>query len=152
MNIFRVFRVVAGILPWNFPFFLIVRKLAPIYGSLLRPVLLRARGAAPAAQPILQAIGTLKAMNADNLRKVPADSPTDFVRKRWKALDYSFPVEDFHLCSLPISRRTSVRFATDSAMTPYCSRNRKNREKRKYYCARRCFRLDRVYPNGKKEG
>ena len=34
--------------------------------------------------------------------------------------------------------------------SPYCSRNRKNREKRKYYCPRRCFRLDRVCPNGKK--
>jgi hypothetical protein len=36
--------------------------------------------AAPAAQPILDAIETLKRMDADGLRRLPADSPTDFVR------------------------------------------------------------------------
>ena len=45
--------------------------------------------AAPAAQPILEAIETLKAMDADGLRRVPADSPTDFVRKRWRAFVFT---------------------------------------------------------------
>jgi hypothetical protein len=32
--------------------------------------------AAPAAQGVLDAVQTLREMNADNLRKVPADAPT----------------------------------------------------------------------------
>uniref|UniRef100_UPI0015C48FB3 hypothetical protein n=2 Tax=Salmonella enterica TaxID=28901 RepID=UPI0015C48FB3 len=32
--------------------------------------------AAPAAQGVLAAVQTLREMNADNLRKVPADAPT----------------------------------------------------------------------------
>ncbi|MGT5296220.1 Tn3 family transposase, partial [Escherichia coli] len=34
--------------------------------------------AAPAAQGVLAAVQTLREMNADNLRKVPADAPTAF--------------------------------------------------------------------------
>ena len=59
--------------------------------------------AAPAAQPILDAIETLKRMDADGLRRVPADSPTDFVRKRWRALVFTDAGLDrrfYELCAL----------------------------------------------------
>jgi Transposase. len=59
--------------------------------------------AAPAAQPILEAIETLKTMDTDGLRKVPADSPTDFIRKRWKALVFTDSGLDrrfYELCAL----------------------------------------------------
>ncbi|MFX0910238.1 hypothetical protein ABEL83_25000, partial [Escherichia coli] len=39
--------------------------------------------AAPAAQGVLAAVQTLREMNADNLRKVPADAPTAFIKPRW---------------------------------------------------------------------
>ncbi|WP_407260942.1 hypothetical protein [Klebsiella pneumoniae] len=42
--------------------------------------------AAPAAQGVLAAVQTLREMNADNLRKVPADAPTAFIKPRWKPL------------------------------------------------------------------
>ena len=42
--------------------------------------------AAPAAQGVLAAVQTLRQMNADNLRKVPADAPTAFIKPRWKPL------------------------------------------------------------------
>jgi hypothetical protein len=49
--------------------------------SLKRPTVGNCRfKAAPAAQPILDAIETLKRMDADGLRRLPADSPIDFVR------------------------------------------------------------------------
>ncbi|WP_310592913.1 hypothetical protein [Escherichia coli] len=38
----------------------------------------------PAAQGVLAAVQTLREMNADNLRKVPADAPTAFIKPRWK--------------------------------------------------------------------
>ncbi|WP_268619602.1 hypothetical protein, partial [Escherichia coli] len=31
-------------------------------------------------------VQTLREMNADNLRKVPADAPTAFIKPRWKPL------------------------------------------------------------------
>lgn len=40
----------------------------------------------PAAQGVLAAVQTLREMNADNLRKVPADAPTAFISRagsRW---------------------------------------------------------------------
>lgn len=40
----------------------------------------------PSAQGILAGIEVLRGLNADNNRKLPADTPTDFVRKRWKNL------------------------------------------------------------------
>ena len=40
--------------------------------------------AAPPAEPLLQAIGVLKEMNASGKRKVPDDAPTGFVRPRWE--------------------------------------------------------------------
>jgi hypothetical protein len=42
--------------------------------------------AAPAAQGVLAAVQTLREMNADNLRKVPADAPTAFIKPRWRPL------------------------------------------------------------------
>ena len=42
--------------------------------------------AAPAAKGVLDAIEVLRAMNADNARKVPADAPIEFVKKRWEKL------------------------------------------------------------------
>lgn len=42
--------------------------------------------AAPAAQGVLAAVQTLREMNADNLRKVPVDAPTAFIKPRWKPL------------------------------------------------------------------
>ena len=42
--------------------------------------------AAPAAQCVLDAIQQLREMNADNLRKVPSDAPTAFIKPRWKPL------------------------------------------------------------------
>ncbi|ROI49085.1 hypothetical protein BFD22_25930 [Escherichia coli] len=35
---------------------------------------------------MLAAVQTLREMNADNLRKVPADAPTAFIKPRWKPL------------------------------------------------------------------
>jgi len=40
--------------------------------------------AAPAAQELLEAVETLKTVNATQARKVPEDAPTGFVRKRWQ--------------------------------------------------------------------
>jgi TnpA family transposase len=40
--------------------------------------------AAPAAQPVLDGINALKAMNQANARVVPYDAPTDFVKPRWE--------------------------------------------------------------------
>ncbi|WP_449103113.1 Tn3 family transposase [Pseudomonas extremaustralis] len=42
--------------------------------------------AAPAAQRVLDAIQQLREMNAYNLRKVPSDAPTAFIKPRWKPL------------------------------------------------------------------
>jgi len=42
--------------------------------------------AAPAAKSLLEAIDVLRGMNEDNARKVPANAPTDFIKKRWEKL------------------------------------------------------------------
>lgn len=42
--------------------------------------------AAPAAEPLLQAIHILRRLNAANSREIPEDAPIGFVRKRWEAL------------------------------------------------------------------
>nr|QIQ11363.1 Mobile element protein [Klebsiella pneumoniae] len=39
----------------------------------------------PAAQGVLAAVQTLREMNADNLRKVPADAPTAFAGRARRA-------------------------------------------------------------------
>ena len=46
---------------------------------------------------------TLKALNADHTRKVPADAPTSFVRKRWEGLVFTEAGVDrrfYELCTL----------------------------------------------------
>ncbi|MBE2887219.1 Tn3 family transposase [Geobacter anodireducens] len=57
-----------------------LRRYAPEFLKVLK---LRA---APAAEDVLEAVEILRVMNADNARKVPADAPTGFVRKRWEKL------------------------------------------------------------------
>jgi TnpA family transposase len=42
--------------------------------------------AAPAARAVLSGVETLTALNASQVRKLPADAPTAFVRKRWREL------------------------------------------------------------------
>jgi TnpA family transposase len=74
-----------------------IRRYAPAFLNAFR------FKAAPAAQPILEAIETLKTMDADGLRRVPADSPTDFTRKRWRALVFTDSGLDrrfYELCAL----------------------------------------------------
>lgn len=59
--------------------------------------------AAPATQGVLEAVQPLREMNADNLRKVPADAPPAFIKPRWRpqvitpdSLDRSF----YEICTL----------------------------------------------------
>ena len=40
--------------------------------------------AAPPTEPLLEAVGVLKEMNATGKRKVPEDAPTSFVKPRWE--------------------------------------------------------------------
>ena len=57
----------------------------------------------PGRRDILTAVETLKALNADNTRKVPADAPTGFVRKRWEGLVFTETGVDrrfYELCTL----------------------------------------------------
>jgi len=59
--------------------------------------------AAPAAWEILQAVEVLREMNAENMRKVPKDVPTGFVRKRWENLVFTEEGVDkryYELCVL----------------------------------------------------
>lgn len=59
--------------------------------------------AAKAAQPVLDAVNTLRAMNADNTRTVPASAPTAFVKPRWQPLVFSDGVIDrryYEICTL----------------------------------------------------
>jgi TnpA family transposase len=59
--------------------------------------------AAPAARSILDAVDTIKAMNLENSRKVPANAPTGFVKPRWKPLVFSTPGIDtkyYEICAL----------------------------------------------------
>ncbi len=56
-----------------------------------------------AAQPVLDAINSLRAMNADNLRTVPVSAPTAFVKPPWQALVFSDGVIDrryYEICAL----------------------------------------------------
>ncbi len=57
-----------------------LRRYAPEFLNVLK---LRA---APTAKGILDAIEVLRAMNADNVRRVPANAPTEFIKKRWEKL------------------------------------------------------------------
>jgi len=74
-----------------------IRRYAPVFLDVLH------LKAAPAARDILTAVETLKALNADNTRKVPADAPTSFVRKRWEGLVFTDAGVDrrfYELCTL----------------------------------------------------
>jgi TnpA family transposase len=42
--------------------------------------------AAPTAQDVIDGVNVLRPMNRENLRKVPADAPTSFVKDRWEKL------------------------------------------------------------------
>jgi hypothetical protein len=57
-----------------------LRRYAPDFLDVLK---LRA---VPAAKDVLDDIEVLRSMNADNARKVPADAPTGFIKKRWEKL------------------------------------------------------------------
>jgi len=41
-----------------------------------------------AMKPLLSALEILRRLSADEIRKIPADAPTSFVRERWR--DYVF--------------------------------------------------------------
>lgn len=74
-----------------------LRRYAPEFLDVLK---LRA---APAAQDVYDAIEALRAMNAGNVRKVPADAPTEFIKKRWEKLVFTESGMDrryYELCAL----------------------------------------------------
>ena len=59
--------------------------------------------AAPAAQAVLDAIELVRGMNADSVRKVPADAPTAFIKPRWKSLvmtDAGIDRRFYEICAL----------------------------------------------------
>ncbi len=63
---------------------------------------------------------TLREMNADNLRKVPADAPTAFIKPRWKplvitpeGLDRKF----YEICALSELKKGAPQ-KTESMVTP----------------------------------
>ena len=74
-----------------------LRRYAPEFLDVLK---LRA---APAAKNVLDAIEVLRGMNTDNVRKVPADAPTDFIKPRWQKLvmtDAEIDRRYYELCVL----------------------------------------------------
>ncbi len=74
-----------------------LRRYAPEFLDVLK---LRA---APAAKDVLNAIEVLRGMNSDNIRKVPADAPTDFIKPRWQKLvitDTGIDRRYYELCAL----------------------------------------------------
>lgn len=74
-----------------------LRRYAPAFLDVLE---LRA---APAAKDILDAIEVLRGLNADHTRKIPADAPTGFIKKRWKKLvmtDRGIDRRYYELCAL----------------------------------------------------
>lgn len=59
--------------------------------------------AAPTAEGLLEAINVLRAMNAGNVRKLPADAPNGFIRKRWEKLVFTDDGVDrryYELCAM----------------------------------------------------
>ena len=74
-----------------------LRRYAPEFLDVLK---LRA---APAAKGLLEAIDVLRDMNASGARKVPADAPTAFIKKRWSKLvltDEGIDRRYYELCAL----------------------------------------------------
>ena len=59
--------------------------------------------AVPAAQEVLDAVQVLRAVKADSARKIPANAPTGFIKKRWKELvftDAGIDPRYYELCTL----------------------------------------------------
>ena len=74
-----------------------LRRYAPKFLAILK---LRA---APAGEDVLAAIDAIRRMNTDNARKVPADAPTEFIKKRWGKLVFTDQGTDrryYELCAL----------------------------------------------------
>jgi hypothetical protein len=74
-----------------------LRRYAPEFLEVLR------FRAAPVAEGVLEAIGVLRRMYAENARKVPADAPIDFIRKRWDKLVFTEDGVDrrcYELCAM----------------------------------------------------
>ena len=74
-----------------------LRRYAPEFLAVLK---LRA---APAAKGVLDAVDVLRGMNTDNVRKVPTDAPTDFIKPRWQKLvmtDAGIDRRYYELCAL----------------------------------------------------
>ena len=74
-----------------------LRRYAPEFLGVLK---LRA---APAAKGVLDAIDVLRGMNTNNARKVPADTPTGFIKPRWHKLvmtDGGIDRRYYELCAL----------------------------------------------------
>jgi hypothetical protein len=74
-----------------------IRRYAPAFLDALH------MKAAPAARDILDAVATLKTLNASNARKVPEDAPAGFVKKRWERLVFTEDGVDrrfYELCTL----------------------------------------------------
>lgn len=74
-----------------------LRRYAPEFLDVLK---LRA---APVAKDVLDAIEVLRGLNADKARKVPADAPTGFIKKRWQKLvmtDIGIDRRYYELCAL----------------------------------------------------
>jgi hypothetical protein len=80
-----------------------LRRYAPKFLDVLK---LQAQ---PAATAVLDAINMLRGMNADNTRKLPADAPTGFIRKRWEKLvvtDNGIDRCYYELCALSELKNT----------------------------------------------
>lgn len=74
-----------------------IRRYAPAFLEALQ------MSAIPVAKDILQGIETLKKVNDDNLRRIPASAPTGFVRKRWNRVvftDEGIDRKFYELCVL----------------------------------------------------
>jgi TnpA family transposase len=59
--------------------------------------------AAPAAQDVMAAVETLRAMNASGTRKLPEETPSKFIKKRWEKLvvtDTGIDPRYYELCAL----------------------------------------------------
>ena len=67
-----------------------IRRYAPAFLDALH------MKAAPAARDILDAVATLKTLNASNARKVPEDAPAGFVKKRWERLVFTVEMFPYH--------------------------------------------------------
>jgi hypothetical protein len=74
-----------------------LRRYAPEFLNVLK---LRA---APAAKGMLEALNLLRSMNADHVRKIPTDAPTEFIKPRWEKLvitDDGIDRRYYELCAL----------------------------------------------------